>query len=674
MNGIKRSLVVGAALLLYWVMAVSVSPRMGVTGDEVVHITGGYSYWTLNDYRLHPENGNLAQRVATLPLIGMELAFPSLEDPDWLNAKVNLVGEKFFFQEGNPVNLMLLGSRMMIAFAGAFTVWLAWRWAAGLFGSLAGWVTLGLSVFCPALLAHGGLATSDMVMTACVLGALTAVWQLFHRVTVWRIVLAAVACGLAFLSKMSGVIIVPLILGMLMIRCLRRTPLVLQLKGTQWIRSRTGVAITVSGLAVLIALGSLMTLWAGFGFRYSGFNPTLKTTGEYYLPWEVVLSRESLPPPTDTSLDNLRIHYPPPQPTRLDRLIEGMRNSKLLPEAYLWGFAQTHRFSRERPAFFMGEHRNHGWAAFFPVAFALKTPPPALLLGLAGIIALFTSVITRNKTASFPRAWAYKAVPLLLFFGAYWFLALRMNLNIGHRHILPTYPVFYVFAGAAVLWLRTKARRVITGALIALLALHTTESLLARPFYLSYFHSFAGGSGHNHRYLVDSSLDWGQGLPDLKTWLAVKALRQDRAPVFLSYFGADSPRARNLEVIRFGDEINDRGPRTFPAQLRAGWYVISATNFVQAYAPTRGPWTTRHENTYQQILDRLRTTKDQNSADASSQRRHLQDCMDMELLQAARLFTYLQNRRPLEVIGDSLLIFKLESNEVTTALYGPPPL
>ena len=33
------------------------------------------------------------------------------------------------------------------------------------------------------------------------------------------------------------------------------------------------------------------------------------------------------------------------------------------------------------------------------------------------------------------------------------------------------------------------------------------------PHYLSYFNSFCGGPSEGYRYLVDSSLDWGQDLP-----------------------------------------------------------------------------------------------------------------------------------------------------------------
>lgn len=667
-------LLVAVALALYWVMAVSVSPRMGVTGDEVVHLTGGYSYWTLNDYRLHPENGNLAQRLAALPLLGMDLAFPSLDEPAWIASKVNVVGEKFFFGLGNDVERMLLFSRMMIALTGAFVVWLTWRWARGLFGAKAGWLALVLAVFCPALLAHGGLATSDMVMTACTLGALSAVWLLLHRATWSRLALAALACGLAFLSKMSGVIIVPVIIVLVLVRSVHPAPLMLRLGQARRVRTAGAKLIATIGLMSIVAAGSLVVLWAGFGFRYSGFNPRRAPASDYYFSWDIVLSKTPLPKQALTAPDQLLPERKAPTQTALDHVVEWTRDHHLLPEAYLWGFAQTSKFSRYRPAYLMGELGTEGWVKFFPLAFLLKTPPAALVLGAAGLAALLWSLSQgTSKRPGHPRAWAYRAAPLIVFFTLYWCMALAMNLNIGHRHILPTYPVFYVLASASVLWLTTPPRRTILIGLIAAGVLHAGESLLARPFYLSYFQSTFGGSDRGYRYLADSSYDWGQGLPDLRQWLVMKKARGDESTVFLSYFGADSPQGRKLPVVRFGDEINDSSQRVFPAPLGAGWYVISATNFVQVYVPTRGPWTRRKEDLYNEIRRRLQLPQARNPQTDAERKQVLVDCMGLELMQSARLFRYLQNRTPLEIIGGSLLVFHLTEAEVGRALYGPPP-
>src|ERR1035437_6904614 len=158
-KAMKRSAAFGAALLLalYWFLAVSTSPRVGVTADELVHLTAGYSYWTKDDYRLQPENGTLAMRAAALPLLAMDLHWVAPEHTGWRHSIVNQVGYDFFYRLNNPLDRMLLAARAMIALLGVFTLWLIWRWSTGLFGARVGWLALALAVFCPALLAHGAL-------------------------------------------------------------------------------------------------------------------------------------------------------------------------------------------------------------------------------------------------------------------------------------------------------------------------------------------------------------------------------------------------------------------------------------------------------------------------------------------------------------------------------------
>lgn len=665
------------ALLAYWLMAVSVSPRIGVTADEVVHLTGGYSYWKFNDYRMHPENGTLPMRVAALPWLVMDVHFPPLDHPEWVASKVNRLGDVFFFQSGNDVDRLLLAARAMIALFGVFTVWLTWRWSRGLFGRRAGWVSLALAVFCPALLAHGGLATSDMGLTACLLAAISCYWLLLHRVTWPRLLATALACGLTFLAKMSGVLVVPLVGALLLLRWLRPAPLVLALGPVRWLRRRTPVMAATLALTLAVGAGSLVVLWAGYGFRYDGFNRTVSQTTGYYFDWDVLLEKKQLPWSDESSLVRLAPQLRAPEPTLMTATIGWIRDHRLLPEAYLWGFAHTYKFSRERPAFFLGDYRKTGWPLFFPVAFLLKTPLPALLLIAAGALAVFVrrrrpEPGMRPVVARVPRALFYRAAPLVIFLVVYWTMAVRMHLNIGHRHILPTYPVFYVFAGAAVWWLTGTARRWGAVLLVVALAAHAVDSLAVRPFYLSYFQPLAGGVPRGFHHFVDSSYDWGQGLPALTDWLAAKKQRGDAAPVYLTYFGADSPRGRHLDVIRFGDELNDAGARNFPAQVRGGWFVMSATYFQGVYLPMRGTWGAREESLYQEILARLQQAPaDTATLSGAARQRLLQDAMDVEVLQFSRLCHHLRAREPREVIGGSLLVYSLSDAEVAAALYGP---
>lgn len=661
-------MIVGAALALHVGMAVSVSPRMGVTADEVVHLTGGYSYWKFNDYRLHPENGTLPMRLATLPWLAMDLKFPALTSYDWLHSIVNGVGDEFLYKLGNPLDPMMDRARLMIALGGAFTVWLTWRWARGLFGPRAGWVALVLAVFCPALLAHSGLATSDMVMTACVLGALSLTWRVFHRATPGNVLGAAVACGLAFLSKMSGVLIVPLIGLMLVVRWLRPAPFVWAIGRTRWLRHRGSVAGATTALTVAIAAGSLAVLWAGYDFRFSGFNREVSETRGYYVSWDLILDKAPMVQPQNTSLDDLNEGRHPVAESTMSHLIAWLRDHRVLPEAYLWGFAHTYKFSRYRSAFFLGEYRGTGWRTFFPVAFVLKTPLPALLLIATGVGTLLVAR-RRGRARLSVKPWVYRAAPLLLFFGVYWAMAISMKLNIGHRHILPTYPVFYVLASAVALWLGTGWGRRALIAISAALALVIVDSWASRPFYLSYFQPLFGGAERGYRYLVDSSYDWGQGLPDLARWLAAKRAGGDNEPVFLSYFGADSPTYRGIKATRFGDDVTDSGERIYPAAVRGGWFVISATHFRRVYLPVRGPWSERHEQRYAEIRARLIAAQSRMSTlTPAEQTAVLQDARDYEILSFGRLVAFLANRTPREVVGGSLLVFKLTDAEIGLAL------
>lgn len=671
---VRPGWIVGLLLALFWGMAVSVTPRVGLTADESGHLTAGYSYWRFNDYRLNPENGTLPMRIAALPLLAMELDFPSLESDAWRRSSAVGVADEFFFFRGNPVERMLFAGRAAVALVGVFTVWLIWRWARGLFGAAGGWMALGFAVFCPALLAHGGLATSDMAVTACFLAALSAMWRLLHRVTWLRLAMAAVACGALFLAKMSGVLIVPLIAGMLALRWCVRAPLRVELAGLHraWLRRRGAVIGATSALTIPVAAGSLVVLWGGYGFRFDGFNRQVSRAEGYFFSWDVVLERERIPWKDDSALAKFVTPHREPAETRWTQLIDWVREKRLLPEAFLWGCAHTLKFAAERPAFFRGEFSKTGWKAFFPTAFVMKTPAPALVAFAAGVLAVLIG--GRRRAPAIERAgrrrrrWLYRAGPLLLFFAAYWALALNMRLNIGHRHILPIYPIVYVFAGASVLWIGFGRKSKTAVVLVGLLALQAIESVRSRPFYLAFFEPLFGGPERAYRWFVDSSLDWGQGLPDLAAWEGRRRAAGDRAPLFISYAGVDLPRRHGIVGTRFGDEHYDLDKRSYPAPVRGGWFAISATHFQRIYLPVRGAWTAEHEALYGEINRRLAQPV---AGDAANRAQRLRDARDYELLQFGRLCHFLENRPPDEIVGASILLFRLSDAEVELALYAP---
>jgi hypothetical protein len=124
------TLVAAGLLGLYWWMATSVSDRIGVTGDEIAHLTAGYSYWMTDDYRLQPENGNLPQRWAAIPLLCDNFKFPTLDQMSWRISDVWDMGFQWFYTIGNDLERMLREGRRMIALFGVAAgalVFFSWR-------------------------------------------------------------------------------------------------------------------------------------------------------------------------------------------------------------------------------------------------------------------------------------------------------------------------------------------------------------------------------------------------------------------------------------------------------------------------------------------------------------------------------------------------------------------
>ena len=62
----------------------------------------------MNDYRLHPQNGNWSQRWAALPLWLLGYHFPALEDSGWRESMVFDVAGRLLFDSGNDADALVL--------------------------------------------------------------------------------------------------------------------------------------------------------------------------------------------------------------------------------------------------------------------------------------------------------------------------------------------------------------------------------------------------------------------------------------------------------------------------------------------------------------------------------------------------------------------------------------
>ena len=655
---------VAVLLALFWVMAVTGVLEKSMTYDELLHISGGVSYWKYNDYRIHSENGNLPQRWAALPLVFGGFEYPADGYGFWHISNAWATSQHFFQKMGNDVDVMLWRARAMMAVMAVGLGVLIWAWARRLFGPAGAMVSLVLFCFSPSFLAHGALATSDLAASLFFLASVGCIWAVMHRITAWTVIGGAVVLAALALSKMSAVLIGPMAVVLLAIRLSRAEPLEVAIgRWRRRVGGRWGQLASIVGVGVVQLALVLVLVWGAFGFRDSKMKDPVPGVDMLSPTWPELLDFES---PTATAIQFAREH-------------------SLLPEAYLWGFTHTVKYAQKRDAFMAGRHSEEGSPLFFPFCLAVKTPLP--LFALLLVAACGTGYMAFRRAAeggpTVRRAIGdaiYRTAPLWALLIVYWPTVIISHLNIGHRHILPTYPVMFILAGAVAVWF-VQRRRMVMGLITLALVVYAGESLMVRPHYLSYFNATVGGPTQGYRYLVDSSLDWGQDLPGVKQWLDERGLNgSEDPPVYLSYFGAGSPEYYGIQVRRLPEYTGLDRP-LYLVPLDPGVYLFSATNLQGMYTGSRGTWSIgRHEQIYQQkVLPHLRNLRE-TGPDLPARYAYLQKVYGddwermaeaIDWLRLHRFTLFLRQRPPDGRVNYSILMYRVDEDELRRAIWQP---
>jgi len=649
-----------ALLVTYAVTAGSALTRDSLTFDELGHLTGGFSSWVERDHRLFPQNGQLPKRWATLPFLVSDVRLPSKGQEAWWGSDLDDFGHQFLYEMENDLETMLLLSRTMIVLTGALLGLVAFLWSNYLFGRIGGCVSLALCIFSPVLLAHARLATSDLIAALTFLVALLCLWEVLHRITIARGLCCAVATGLLLVSKMSGLLIVPIAVVLAGLRLARGLPLYVELpRHARVIRGTTRQLAHLSAVALVVSAGAVFVVWAFYDFRYSAFREYAEGRDRFY---------------RDESIDGMTENI------ALGPAIRLARDLKILPESYLFGLSHVLSHSRAHPAFMNGHYSRSGWATFFPYAVLVKTPLPVFAVVALAVWAAVWPMGRRTKSSQtigrgvrriFLRT--YRTAPLWVFLAVYWAVALRVHLSIGERHVLPTYPAAFILCGVAGRWIQNR-HRLCTAVLLAALGWLAVDSVWIRPSYLSYFNQVAGGPQNGYRHLVDSSLDWGQDLSRLREWLERRREANEHAgPVYVAYFGSGDPAYSGIEAkmlpcyLDWRKEI-DRQP------LQPGTYVISATMLQSVYGLAFGPWNGDYERIYRRYWRRLAESGEARVAlkriregRSSDEERMI---YEFEQLRFARLCAHLRRREPDDRVAYSILVYYVSDRELQTAL-GP---
>jgi len=228
-------------------------PRLSATSDEPMHLVAGYSYWHTRDFRINPEHPPLAKLIAAIPLLFIKPALDTSGE-DWKTASEDQLGLTFLYS--NDADRLLFWARTLMVALGALGGLVAFLWARELFGPMAGAFAAGLYGFCPNLLAHGMLITTDVPVGSFSLLTLYLFWRQGRRPTWQNSIVTGLALGAAMTTKFSGGLLPILIAALACVRALRQKN-----------RNEAFVA-EIKSLAVM-AVASLFVIEAAYLFSAS---------------------------------------------------------------------------------------------------------------------------------------------------------------------------------------------------------------------------------------------------------------------------------------------------------------------------------------------------------------------------------------------------------------------
>jgi hypothetical protein len=290
-------------------------------GDELAHIACGMEYLDRGTYTYEPQHPPLTRMMAAL------LPYANGAH-SWGMQSMWYEGGAVLYRSGNYEHILELARTGILPFfwLGCGVVYL---WCRRYFDSITGVIAVAIFSFTPTVLAHAGLATTDMGLAAFYGASLLATLVMVERPSLWTGAIFGLTLGLAICSKFSFLVFYPssLLLGFVAYAALNRPP------ARQLIASLRSLALpAVIGVAV-----AFLTVWSVYRFSFG----KSALTGALSVPFP--------------------------------ELFQGINQVKLHNES-------------GHTAYLLGRISQKGFWYYYPVALFFKLPIPLMILIGIGIV------------------------------------------------------------------------------------------------------------------------------------------------------------------------------------------------------------------------------------------------------------------------------------------------
>lgn len=544
----KTGAVATGILSLSLVLAISSFWNDSLIVDEIPHVGSGYGYVKALDYRLNPEHPPLAKALATTPLLFLNLTQEAFKTKFWLqdiNGQWDF-GRFLIFQSDNNAELITKVIKFPVLLFFVLTAILIFKWTQKLYGRFAALTALTLFSFSPTVLAHSRFVTTDIPALFGIVLATFFFIKYLSLPTQKNLWLAGLSFGIAILTKFSTFLLVPYFL------ILALTYGLIKIK-------KTSTYYLLFTTFLIFVIGFVFIVWP-----------------VYYL---------------------FTFNYPPERQAADTEFILKSFGSRTLAEINLWmadkpvirALSQymlgllmvSQRAVGGNTTYFLGEVSAAGWRYYFPVVYALKEPLTWWILAIFALVYLAWQV---NWTKNPAKIWRgslnfierhFTEFAMLLWLAIYWGTSIKSNLNIGVRHLLPTYAFAIILVSGQISKLKHKIK-FFAPIVTFLLVWYVVENIRVWPYYLTYFNQVAGGPTGGYRYVVDSNLDWGQDLKRLSQW----AEKNNADKIYLDYFGWSDPVYYLGSKFQWLTAGQYKNAEDFISRTGGGYIAVSATFYM----------------------------------------------------------------------------------------------
>lgn len=563
--------------------------------DELAHIPAGYSYSVLLDYRLNPEHPPLLKAISgAFVYLFTNAHFPK-NIASWkseINGQWGM-GYSFLYDNGNNADAIIFWARLPVILLAICFGWLLYQWVNKKFGSRTALLTLAFFCFSPTILAHSRYVTTDIGASFGFFIGIAAFIQLLQRPTARNAVIAGFCFAIAQLLKFSLVLLVPMyglmfIVWIISMRAQNKK---------EWLRSAWMLLIKIK----LMFITALVLIWAVYGVFTYNYPPERQLNDATY-----ILTSYGFRP--TVNLDLWLIARPVTRPLG----------------QYLLGVLMVQqRAAGGNTAYFLGEVSAAGSRLYFPLLYLVKEPLPIhlfSLIALVYVIAQFHSWFKGRKQTVLQRVVTWREViqnhfvewSCVIMIAVYWAISMKSPLNIGIRHVLPTFPFIYILTARGIMgWIYSSYQSIPIGwkeiiMRIIFLSKTTTLSKIATryaitilflfwliagtvfsaPYFLSFYNELAGNTPQGWRIAVDSNYDWGQDLKRLADFVQTNNIEK----IAVDYFGGGVPK------YYLDDKVE---PWWSSRGQPKGWFAISATFRQGAFGAPAPGFIRKQEDSYE---------------------------------------------------------------------------